>query len=268
MWWIWIPATLAQDSVQPDSARPDTAVPCSVTVQGTVPANSATGVPLDLVPQLLLEAYCSGLEAQLELRRADSGEVLATEQVAVSERGTLAAVTPSAPLDPNTTYAVEVFGEFSGITLITFTTGTGTLQPVTGAPALGPLTLTGDLDDSFGAWVRYEVDLTPAVDPQSAAVVRLVEDGAPDTPLGWAVVGAQAQVPMIGLWPGAEEGGTLCLVAVQTDGTGQEVGQSDPSCATLEDTGPKTICGCASAAAAPGWLGLLALGLVVRRRGA
>lgn len=247
-------ALLAAPLAQADVALE---APCYEGVGTTVPANDATGVPVDIAPAVVLEG-CGTFTGPITVTvlEAESGTTVFTDDFTVDTStwtGTATLDLPQQALTPDTTYNLLVESDLFGPDGIAFTTGDRTTTP---GDAEG---LSVTVTDPFG-WRSnggFVANVSGEIAGANGQLVRIVSRADPD-------VTATITPPVTSFWfqtvvPDEE----VCVFAERRDEQGTWHASED-ACAPLEVVrDPNRAC------SATGTAGLLLAPLpllLVRRR--
>lgn len=258
---LFLAAALAQDT---GDVATDSVSECSAYLIESYPMPNVTGVPLDAQPALVIESYCPGMSTTVELAREDNGELVLRKEQELPDYWNLARIAPPELLQPDTRYIVQVYGDYTGVAMLAFTTGSELAVPFTGAPEIRRTTCDGcDEDSGWDPWSVFVLRVRPVPDTYNGSVLAVYAEDDPDESVEFALAGDREAMD-IRVWiERSDSRDRGCFTVVQTDATNREVGRSEPSCA---DRGP--MCGCATGSPEPSLLGSLGLLLLRRRRGA
>lgn len=215
---------------------------------GTVPSD-AVDVPVDVRLAGIYAGDCPYFSPlSLVLADADGVELALVEEDedVVAETGLL---TLAYDLDPDTTYQL---GDTWSI--VTFTTGTGTVVGLDGVPTLDTVeAIRGQA--SSAPPVSISVTATPANDPDELSILQL-RNGADSSITSVRVTSSVVTASL-----SVSDTSEVCPQIRQLDGTGAATGWSEPVCV------PVTGSGCSSAGANAGALAVLAALVGVGKRG-
>ncbi len=192
-------------------------------ISQTIPANDAVDVPVDTTFALVFDGNCGGSTAwTFQIVDPSDDAVLATtEWTWDGAVPSLATFDPEADLPANTALVLSATGAdgyYFGDVSVAFTTGSGTVQGLTGA-------LTAEVTSA--TWYRESsqaevaVAVTPATDPDGLSLVHIVGG---NTQQFVNAADVASYTPSI-FFSQAAEPDELCVDVSQIDGAGRE---SDP----------------------------------------
>ena len=260
---LFVAAALAQDTA---GIAVDSVAACHAAVVDSYPLPNAAGVPLDAQPALVIRTNCPGMSTTVGVYREDTGQLVLQREEVLSGYWSLSRLAPPALLLPDTLYSVQVFGEYTGVSWLAFTTGSDVATPFSGDPEVRHADCERCGGDSASySWAELTLRVWPVPDPHHGSVLVAYSKDKPDEPAGFVIV---ADYDAIDVRVGIEQGHARereCFTVVQTDAANREVGRSERSCAAV---GPPRSCGCSSGAREPSLLGSLGVLLLRRRRGA
>ncbi|MEZ4316012.1 MAG: hypothetical protein R3F61_00840 [Myxococcota bacterium] len=227
----------------------------------SIPADGATGVPVDIAPLLVFRGSC-GVAAPYNLRVYLASDPITPVHEDVYD---FAAFEPAGEswlleadfgtLLPDTAYDIEMESEWGERVLLGFTTGSGTIDPVVGGVPGITLDYASQVAHGGGLYTT-EVEVTVTSVGSGDGVYRIREDG-----FDRAVVLASGASDTVSLsWSSFEKQKEICVSVIERDGAGSWFGPSELSCVSVERSS-----GCSHTAPwLAGWLIVPLLGL--RRR--
>lgn len=229
----------------------------------SIPAADATGVPLDIAPAFVFSPNgCGELQSTLTLAEAESGAVVSTDTVDVSQG--LGGLDPETELAPSTAFTFTSATDFAE-TAIGFTTGTVTSTPAGVIPTVESVTASWMTDPA-----ELQVDATVTYSGSGGGdLIAQWRDGPRDSVVGSAITrtGAPGRTDS-GSWVSAhvltEAPAEWCVSARtrELDGTWVD---GEPVCVEVESA---ALCGCSTAKSGAPLAGIAAaaLALFTRRR--
>ncbi|MES2644920.1 MAG: Ig-like domain-containing protein [Myxococcota bacterium] len=229
-------------------------------VTDTVPMTGAENVPVDARPAVTFAPGCSGATdwSAVLARTEDSvGIAFATGLQDELDLSRLLEVFPEADLDPTTGYTLTL-SSFEGEAITAgFTTGTGRVAGLDGAPTV---TVERTTSDRANGALTVDLLVTPAADPDGLSILQ-VKDGALNRGVQSFVVPPTGDMTFPIVWGNSDQPDEVCPQVRQLDGAGVPTEWSTEACVAV------AACGCASTSPSAGLLGLaLALALTIRRR--
>ena len=240
-------------------AEPSAEIDCAEAwIAATLPAGSATSVPVDVVPvAVIVDGGCGGGAWTAALYDAETVEEVDSAEVAEGEA--LVGVAPSAPLSPFTDYifSLNPTNDYGYVTEVAFQTGDEVAAPLDGVPTL--LDAGASWFESSGQ-LSLSARIRPAATTDGASLVTLHVD--PDL-VGIQVAVGGSPFNLFGSTTTEEPSGEVCLVARQRDYAGNEV-ESEPSCGEPEIV--EETCGCAVGVGVLGWVPIWVAAMLARRR--
>ncbi len=243
---------------------------------GTYPAHTATGVPTDVRPVVV--GAVGQQVVSIELRAGTTPIAIAIE-TAVSGGWPWVTVTPEVPLQPATSYTLEVMGEWDG-QITEFTTGSATAPPPT-APVVDSLAvaradIVGGGSSCYDGHVdefRFEMQRDPGA---AYHIVELRPEGGSPIALRTMYPERLTNSSCDFELPEVQRLQTWCAIITSMSPSGvasapsSEVCAGADTCTVRPDEASPAVEACAAgcAAAGPGDSGLAALVLLlfVRRR--
>lgn len=219
----------------------------------TVPSPERTNVPIDVRLAAVYAGNCPGPTSfHLSLATAEGTVVTETDVTRTTQFSQILEIYPDSDLLPDTEYVFTATpnGGWGEATVVGFTTGTGTVVGLDGAPSYELLEAHPDVSAGILTIGSFEA----ATDPDDLSIVVLTGSGYAGNQ---HVVAVEDEGPHEDVWAG-EAKGEMCVSIAQIDGAGVAT-EGGTSCLDI------TPRGCATAGA-PSAIGvLLALGLLRRR---
>lgn len=220
-------------------------------IVATTPRPGQTNVPVDVSLAFAVEGDCLTPAGFVLALQGDAGtDELSFDWADRSDDGVFRA---SPALAADSTYKVTI-GDLDGRlqqATFSFTTGTGTVAGLTGAPSVA---LTSAVLDRASGELVVTYVVTPATDPQLLSMLVIEATGAATFTHVLSPFGVQDRRESV-----AGDTGELCIAVHEIDGRGVTT-EGNSACIEVETTG----CGCGSPGA-PG-AGLAALGLLALAR--
>ncbi len=232
---------------------------CLLQASAGAPAAGATDVPIDAVPAVLVDSYCSGLESELAVvLSTDDGAVVHEEAWTASSEAPLHRLQGLDALAPEAGYLLAVDSADGTIHYeAAFTTGVESATPLDGAPSLSFV--------DAPVWARGEtslqVEVSPVADPDGLGFVGVAFEESPEEAAAVWLVGEGGLFEAHAQRLEEAAPNEVCVVPVQWDAAGRRLA-GETVCQAVEASLCSTASG-ASASAVAAALGLVALG---RRR--
>lgn len=227
-----------------------------VSVVATTPRPGQTDVPPDVTLAFAVEGDCFVPEGFSYILFTGTDDVVESWDMDWADQGAdgIFRITPT--LEPDTEYDVTITPTDGSIeqVIMGFTTGSGTVSGLTGAPVVS---ITSAVLDSWTDELTVTYVVTPATDPQLLSLLAIEATGAARFTHVLSPFGVQDRRETV-----TGEPGELCITAREYDGAGV-VAEGNTACIEVEVTG----CGCGTPSAPAAGLALLgALALARRSR--
>jgi len=232
---------------------------CMLQASAAAPDAGAVDVPIDAVPAVLVDSYCSGLQSEVAVvLSTDDGAVVHEEGWTATSEAPLHRLQGLPALSPEAGYLLAVDSADGTIHYeAAFTSGVESAAALEGAPFLSFV--------GAPVWARGEtslqVEVTPVADPDGLGFVGVAFTESPEeAAAAWLVgEGGPTEAHASRLDEAAPD--EVCVVPVQWDAAGRRVA-GEEVCQAVEASLCSTAGG-ASASAVAAALALVALG---RRR--
>jgi hypothetical protein len=234
-----------------------------VVLADTVPSAGATGVPVDTRVAIVFGAGgCASARGWAASLADPAGNAVRLEEGPGSEIPDdtwLIELFADEPLAAETEYVLTMTPPDAGeVAEMGFTTGSGMVAGLTGAPALRveDARWAGESDRSYAGLVSLDLVVEPAEDPDGLSVIQ-VRDADRDRGIQSFRVPAAGSMGVTVDWADGRRPAEVCPQVRQIDGAGVTTAWSEPECSSVP------LCGTASGA--PG-LGLVLVGMLAAAR--
>ncbi|MDP2313883.1 MAG: hypothetical protein Q8P41_13330 [Pseudomonadota bacterium] len=233
---------------------------CSPTfvVADAVPGPGAAEVPFDARPAItFVDGTCSGgLEWAVGVARtADEADVPVTSESALADTHLLE-LFPEEPFEPDTAYTITLTPLDSGeLVELGFTTGTGEVAGLTGAPQLTPGSATFD---KRAGTLTFTWTAKGAADPDGLSILQ-VRDANVHRSIHSFVVPGTGSMGQAVEWEDSIKPDEVCAQVRQIDGTGAATEWSEPVCTDL-------VGGCSTTGTNGGGVALIVAAALLSRR--